>query len=661
MPRFDSILVANRGEIARRILRTCRGMGLSTVAAYSDADARAPFVRDADVAVRLGPASAADSYLNIDAVIDAARRTGAGAIHPGYGFLAERSDFAAAVRDANLVFVGPSPQTLAIAGSKAEARRRVVRHDVPVLPGYDGDDQSDGRFAVEAERIGYPVLVKASAGGGGKGIQIVRGAEALPAALAQARRLAHSAFGDGHLLIERYVAAPRHLEVQIFGDGHGRVVHLHERECTIQRRFQKIIEESPSPALSPSMRAELCAAGIRVGEALGYENAGTVEFILDETGEFYFLEVNARLQVEHPVTEMRTGLDLVALQILVAQGWGLPFEGDGPAAMGHAIECRICAEDPARGDLPVTGRLAAWELPELPGVRIDAGVEAGSQVPIHYDSLVAKLIAHAPTRPEALLRMSGALARLQVAGLTTNVPLLRNILRDPDFEAGRFTTHFLEEKASTLRRFEIDEGAARDAALAAALFGVASPPRDLPALRPGWRNSRFRPARVELVRDDIEVVVEYTWGRDGTIVACVNEAGSEHATTVTDVARDAASVTFARDGIRARHRVVRHADQCWVHGPRGAFAFTEPPPFSDLDAAAATGDCLAPTPGKIVGVDVEPGQTVAKGQGLVVLEAMKMEHTVVAPRDAVVVTVHGVPGDVVHAGAPLVTLSEPTD
>ena len=439
--RIRRILIANRGEIARRIARTCRAMGISPVAVFSDADAGAPHLADCDLAVRLGPPPARDSYLAIDRLIAAARSADCDAVHPGYGFLAENPDFARACGDAGLVFIGPTPEVIAALGSKENARRIATRAGVPVVPA------SEAAGAVD---IPYPVLVKASAGGGGKGMRIVRSAAELQPALEAARREAAAAFGDDTLLVERYLEGARHVEIQILGDQHGNLVHLFERECSIQRRHQKIVEESPSPALTPELRTRMGDAALLLAREVGYTSAGTVEMLFGADGSFYFLEVNTRLQVEHPVTEFVTGLDLVREQIRLAEGEPLGYGQADLRQRGHAIEVRLYAEDPARGYLPATGRLIDWRVPDLAHLRVDAGVECGSEVSVHYDPMLAKLICHAPTRGEAARRLARALEELVALGVTTNRELLVAVLRHPAFLAGATDTHFLERHAAEL-------------------------------------------------------------------------------------------------------------------------------------------------------------------------------------------------------------------
>ncbi len=489
------LLVANRGEIARRVMRTCRQMGIASIAVFSDADARALHVIEADEAIRLSGDEPTAPYLNIAALIDAARRTGADAVHPGYGFLAENAGFAAACRDAGLVFAGPTPDVIASMGSKREARRLMAQAGVPVIPGYDGDDQANERMLAEAERIGYPVMIKASAGGGGKGMRSIASPDDASQALAAARREALSAFGDETLLLERAIVNPRHIEFQIFGDQHGALVHLGERECSIQRRHQKIIEETPAPGLTPALRERMAEAALTVGRLLNYTNAGTVEFILSPDGEFYFLEVNTRLQVEHPITEFVTGLDLVRWQIEVAEGRPLPLSQEQIANTGHAIEARLYAENPANGFLPATGRLALWREPE--GARVDAAVRSGDEITPHYDPLIAKISVHAATREEAARRLAHAVERTVALGVHTNGEFLSRALRHPAFLQGDTTTAFIERFGDEL--IGPEETAPEDptspemAALFAALTRMA------PGAcweQPRWRNNPNRP-RIE--------------------------------------------------------------------------------------------------------------------------------------------------------------------
>ncbi len=444
---FAKVLVANRGEIARRIVRACRALGVRTVAVYSEADAGAPHVRDADEAVLIGPAPARQSYLSVDALLDAARRTGAEAVHPGYGFLSEKWEFAAACAAAGLVFVGPSPEAIRVMGEKTEARRRMAAAGVPTLPGSPGAVDDAAAAERVAGEIGFPVLLKAAGGGGGIGMARVRSAAELAAAFATVRRRAEAAFGDGAVYVERYLERPRHVEVQVFGDGRGNVVHLQERECSIQRRHQKLVEESPAPGLSAETKAGLTAAAVRGARAIGYANAGTMEFLVGADGRFYFLEMNTRLQVEHPVTEEVTGIDMVVAQLRVAAGEALPWTQDRIVQRGAAIECRVYAEDPARGFLPSPGRITRADFPAGEGIRVEAGIAPGSEVSVHYDPLLLKLVTRGDSRPEAIARMLEALDRCAIEGVQTTIPFLRRVIAHDAFRAGDVHTQMVEEGA----------------------------------------------------------------------------------------------------------------------------------------------------------------------------------------------------------------------
>jgi len=492
MPLFRKLLIANRGEIAVRVARSCRAMGIPTVAVYSEADARELHVREADEAVGIGPAEALRSYLSVDAILDAARRTGADAVHPGYGFLSQNGDFADAVARAGLAFVGPPGDVHRRMGDKKGARRLMAAAEVPVVPGYDGDDQQDATLLAAAERIGWPVMLKPSRGGGGKGMRVVRAGHEFASALAASRREARSAFGDDTMVLERFVERPRHVEVQVLADTHGTVLHLFERECSIQRRHQKVVEETPSPALTAETRTALCAAGVAAARAAGYVNAGTVEFLLDPQGRFYFLEMNTRLQVEHPVTEAVTGLDLVRLQIEVAAGRPLPLGQADVVARGHALECRLYAEDPANDDLPSPGRLLHVSAPEGPGIRFDGGIASGSEVSVHYDPLLAKIVTWGRDRAESVERMSDALARTVVLGVVTNLARLQTIVAHRLFREGVLHTGFIDEHLEELTPHPCppDEAWAAVAAILQRAGDGGSGPRRTAALTPdAWANT----------------------------------------------------------------------------------------------------------------------------------------------------------------------------
>ena len=662
MRNIDKLLVANRGEIAVRIFRTCRDMGIRTVAVFSDADEDALFVRSADEAVRIGPAAARESYLRGDKVIEAAKLTGADAIHPGFGFLAENAEFAEAVLAAGLVFVGPSPHAIRAMGLKREAKITAVAAGVPVVPGYTGEDQSNEALTRACSEVGYPLLLKASAGGGGKGMRIVRADGELQPAIESARREAESAFGNGTLIVEKYVERPRHIEIQILGDAHGNVVHLFERECSIQRRHQKIVEEAPSPFLTQEVRARMGADAVKLAKSIGYASAGTVEFVVAQDGTYFFLEVNTRLQVEHPVTEgVIAGLDLVEEQIRVARGERLRFDQSALEKRwsGSSIECRVCAENPRDGYLPAAGRIVDFHVAaparDAPWLRIETAIESGDSVPVHYDSMIAKIITRGETRTDAIQRMRCALFALSVHGIETNVELLQAVLSHPEFVRGAFDTHFLERNAEVLLA---DGGASLAwAAIAAALHGEAgrTAARTItPSVPSGYRNNRFAPERVSFACGERVVEVGY-----------VKEAGATFRVTVTgaDMLFDRvqrASVDGARvvieasSGRRFSARVVADETRTFVRIDGRSMTLVELPRFPDRDAESAVDGCVAPMPGKILKVLVQTGMTVKAGETLVLMEAMKMEHAVKAPHDGVAKEVRAKVGEQVDGGALLV-------
>jgi acetyl-CoA carboxylase biotin carboxylase subunit len=658
MKLIHRLLVANRGEIAIRVMRTARKMGISVIAVFSDADEGAPFVRFADEAVRIGPPPSRESYLSIPKIIEAAKKTGADAVHPGYGFLSENAAFAEACAEAGLVFVGPTPGAIRAMGLKREAKQIARAAGVPVVPGYEGADQSDERFVIEAKRIGLPVLIKASAGGGGKGMRIVRSDAELAPGLASARREAESAFGDPTLLLERYIDRPRHVEIQILGDAHGNLIHLFERECSIQRRHQKIIEETPSTALSPELRARMGAAAVAVGKAIGYQNAGTVEFILDPDGQFYFLEVNTRLQVEHPVTEAVTGIDLVAAQLRIASGEPLELSQDKLRQTGAAIECRLYAEDPAQGFLPASGRIHDFFVPELDGLRVDSGVETGSEVGIHYDPLLAKVITWAPNRAEAIGRMIGALERLSVQGVRNNRAFLIRLLAHPEFGAGKIDTHFIERAFAGAMDDPPTGAAIRDAAIATVIRSVSDRSARRAVLQKipiGYRNNRFDDAKVQLeVEGGQAVQIAYRAIAPGRFRLEVDGVPTE-ARVVRHGDRE---ITFEEGGHLRTTRLVFAADRWFAQSRLGAVVLHEKPRFPERATEHEAGALVAPMPGKVLLLPVSVGQEVKRGAVLVVLEAMKMEHAVSAPRDGVVAEVRVQKGDQVEADAVLVVLAD---
>ena len=644
------LLIANRGEIARRIARTARSMGIQTVAVYAEGDADAPFVGDADTAVALPGRTALETYLDIEALLAAAAETGADAVHPGYGFLSEHAGFARAVSDSGLTWVGPSPEVIAALGDKLAAKRLMAGAGVPVLPSVEVAAEAPVRLG----ELTLPALVKAAAGGGGRGMRVVTGAAELAGAVAAARREAAAAFGDPTVFLERYLTEARHVEIQILADGHGNVVHCFERECSIQRRHQKVIEESPSPALDADLRERMGAAAVAAARAVGYRNAGTVEFIVEPSGAFWFLEVNTRLQVEHPVTEAICGLDLVREQIVIADGEPLSFTQAGLSLAGHAIEARLYAEDPAAGFLPATGTMVEWAPPADPAVRWDSGVESGSVVGVEFDPLLAKAIAHAPTRAEAASRLALALQRARIRGVTTNRDFLVAVLRHPDFLAGRTTTTFIERSGVALARCPSAEEL-RVAAVAAALVAQAERRAAAPVLRSlpsGWRSTVMPPERAVYKHGDRELAVAYRQARDGRFDAAVD--GRSERVAVHPAAPGWVDLEIGQR--RHRLHVLHVGHRAWVQGPEGDVALTVRPRFPEPDAGLAAGALVAPMPGVVLAVEVQTGQAVQRGQLLVIVEAMKMEHRITAPHAGTVAEVRTRVGNQVSAGDLLVVL-----
>jgi acetyl/propionyl-CoA carboxylase alpha subunit len=654
---IGKLLIANRAEIADRITRTARAMGIATVAVFSDPDAGLPFVTAADEAVRLPGATPAETYLRGDAIIAAAAATGADAVHPGYGFLSENAGFARACAAAGLTFVGPAPETIEAMGSKIAAKELMAKAGVPVLPGaVFGDtaapDPADVRRA--AAEIGYPVLVKAAFGGGGRGMRVAAGAGEVVEAVAAARREAASAFGNGTVFLERYVSAPRHIEVQIVGDRDGQVVHLFERECSIQRRYQKIIEEAPAPGLGDGLRAELCRAAVAAGQAIGYVGAGTVEFVLDAGGRFYFLEVNTRLQVEHRVTELITGLDLVRLQLEVAAGRPLP-PGTGTHRGGHAIEARLYAEDPAAGYLPASGELHTFEIGPAPGVRVDAGFASGTTVSTFYDSMLAKVIGYGPTREDARRVLAAALARARLHGVVTNRDLLVGILREPEFRAGAVDTGYLDRHPPG--ELAGDPAAPPVHLLAAALAGQAERRLTAPVLGTlpsGWRNNPSAAQRASFADGGRPAEVRYQFGRDGLRA----EAGGAAVPGVVLHEVTPERVDLEAGGVRRVVTVRRVGRVSYVDSALGHSALAELDRFPDPAAAEQAGSLLAPMPGTVVRVEVSVGDPVSPGMPILALEAMKMEHVIRAPAAGVIAELLVTVGAQVSSGSALAVVAE---
>jgi geranyl-CoA carboxylase alpha subunit len=646
---FFKILVANRGEIALRIMRTTRRLGYGVVAVYSDADRDALHVREADQAVRIGAALPAQSYLRIDAIIAAAKTSGASAIHPGYGFLAENEDFAQACRDAGLVFIGPSPEAIRAMGNKAGAKDIMQKAGVPIVPGYQGADQSDAVMLREAEKISFPVMIKAVAGGGGRGMRLVPDAAAFSDALRSARSEAQGAFGDPTVILERAIVDPRHIEIQVFGDRYGNAIHLGERDCSVQRRHQKLIEEAPSPQVTPALRARMGAVAVAAVKSIGYEGAGTLEFLLDPNGEFYFMEMNTRLQVEHPVTEAITGLDLVELQLRIAAGEPLGLRQEDVKFSGHAIEVRLCSEDANHDFMPQSGTMALWQMPD--GVRVEHALQSGSEIPPFYDSMIAKIISHGADRNEARGRLICGLEQTTAFGVTTNQGFLISCLRHPGFAKGEATTAFIDNHRDELLAPRANDHA--EAALAALLLYVTNPHA------PKWRSGRSLAAtfplttRIDLGHGihEMDIVRE----RDGSYLASIS--GGEQRFEIDELDRD--TVRFRTDGIMDSAKFLRDGDRLYVLHRGATIAVRDLTLSAPESAAAAGGDgkVRAAMNGRVVAVLVKPGEQVVLGQPVMTLEAMKMEHVHTAGVAGTVSSIDVAEGEQVTTGKIVVEIA----
>ncbi|WP_170559951.1 acetyl-CoA carboxylase biotin carboxylase subunit [Ruegeria atlantica] len=654
---FDTLLIANRGEIAVRILRTARSLGLRTVAVYTTADAQSPHVDLADEAIWIGEGPVGDSYLKAEKIIEAAQETGAGAIHPGYGFLSENAEFAAAVGAAGLTFIGPEPEAIRLMGDKAVAKRLMTDAGVPCVPGYEGDEQSDTALTAKACKIGFPIMVKAAAGGGGRGMRLVQSAEALPETISIARSEAESAFGSGGLILEKAISDARHIEFQIFADGHGNVIHLGERECSVQRRHQKVIEEAPSPAMTPELRAQMGAVAIEAARAVGYCGAGTVEFLLEPSGTFYFLEMNTRLQVEHPVTEMVAGLDLVALQISVAQGDALSVSQEDITLDGHAIEVRLYAEDPANGFLPAIGPIDFWQAASGHGVRVDAGIQQGQDVSPFYDPMLAKIIAHGPTRETARTRLVMAVKETILLGTVTNAPFLDDILQHKFFISGEATTTFLDRTyPEGLPAYEVN---ARDIALATALLLDADQARAratagyVSADQLGWASAALPPFATTFAYRDTEIQTR-ALARPGGWTIWVYGDSYDVSCTKCDNGKVRARINAQT--VDAATHITHDTAQIAIGPERLIFRRLRPGALGAEPVAG--GRVTAPMPGALVEVSAKPGQNVSKGDRLAVLEAMKMQHQITAGVDGVVTSVHVEVGQQLNAGDVLIEIDE---
>jgi geranyl-CoA carboxylase alpha subunit len=639
---FFKVLIANRGEIALRVMRSARKLGLGVVAVYSDADRDALHVRQADQAVRIGEALPAQSYLSIPAIIAAAKATGADAVHPGYGFLAENEEFAQACKDADLVFIGPSPQAIEAMGNKAGAKEIMSKAGVPCVPGYQGADQGDEIMLAEAKKIDFPVMIKAVAGGGGRGMRLVIDAASFGDALRSARSEAKAAFGDPTVILERAIQNPRHIEIQVFGDSHGNAIHLGERDCSVQRRHQKLIEEAPSPAVTPELRGKMGEVAVAAVKALRYEGAGTLEFLLDASGAFYFMEMNTRLQVEHPVTEAITGLDLVELQLRVARGEQLPVKQQDIRFSGHAIEVRLCSEDAAHDFMPQSGRMARWQVPD--SVRVEHALQSGSEIPPFYDSMIAKLIGHGATREEARGRLIVGLEQLTGFGVTTNQAFLMSCLRHPAFARGEATTAFIGAHRDEL--LAPVASSAFGAALAGLLLYVTNPQA------PSWRSGRSLaatfplPAKVEIAghAHELDVMRE----RDGSYTVAID--GLQDKFEIDQLDLD--MIRFRHAGVMDSAKFLRDGDRLYLQHRGIPLAVTDLTLAAPKAAAANGGDgkVRAAMNGRVVSVLVKPGDRVTAGQPVLTLEAMKMEHVHKAGIDGVVAAIDVAEGEQVTTG-----------
>lgn len=664
---FKKILIANRGEIACRVAATAKRLGIQTVAVYSDADAQAKHVAACDEAVHIGGNAPKDSYLRWERILDAAQQTGAQAIHPGYGFLSENEDFANACAQAGLVFIGPPASAIRAMGLKAESKQLMEKAGVPLVPGYHGTDQNPELLQSEADRIGYPALIKASAGGGGKGMRLVEKREDFAAALASCQREAINSFGNDAVLIEKYVLRPRHIEIQVFGDTQGNVVYLFERDCSVQRRHQKVLEEAPAPGMTPALRAKMGEAAVAAAKAVGYVGAGTVEFIVEQPGgydqpeamQFYFMEMNTRLQVEHPVTEAITGEDLVEWQLRVAAGQPLPKRQDELQIIGHAIEARICAENPDNGFLPATGTLHVYRKPTcssfaISDVRVDDGVREGDAISPFYDSMIAKLIVHGDTREQALARLDAALAQTQIVGLSSNVQFLRHVVKSEAFAQAKLDTALIErEKAVLFQQTAVPTPLAVAIAVAQQLQAEqALETADPFSRRDGWHSHGTVRRSFTFVQDSATIQAVLTYGHHGTPQL---QVGDVEAPLHWQPQGDGLLVEFA--GARSTAQVHVTGEARHIFTPRGAAVLQLQDPLAHAGEGHSEGGRLtAPMPGKLVSFAVKAGDTVTKGQALAVMEAMKMEHTIAAPANGVVQELLYAPGDQVAEGAELIRM-----
>ena len=656
MKRIDSILIANRGEIASRIIRTCKKMGIRSIAVYSNADKNSLYVKQADIAIHIGGNNPSDSYLNENKILDAAKKTSADAIHPGYGFLSENAEFAKKCLKLNIIFIGPNPIIIEKMGLKAEAKKLMLKNNIPIVPGYQGKNQSFNNLNLEADKIGYPILLKASAGGGGKGMKIVYKKNELKTAIESAKREALSSFGNDELIIEKYISSSRHIEFQIFGDKHKNVIHLLERECTIQRRYQKVIEESPSPILDNITRKEMGETAIKIAKVLSYDNAGTIEFIYDsQTKNYYFLEVNTRLQVEHPVTEEITRLDLVQMQIEVAQGDKLSIGQKDVKAKGYAIEARLYAENPNNNFLPETGTIHTFNTPNSQGFRLETSIESGSKISIHYDPMIAKLIVWDKDRLSAHRKLSSSLNKLVCLGVKTNQQFLSKILSNEDFSKGNYDTSFIVKKINISELLNHSEICISANLIASSIYGWKNRQCKrtlISALPSGWRNNYYSAQTDTFIFNNLKYQVEYKFDNNLFIYKINNISYNVY---IHEAAEDSLSLEIEK--IQYKFKIVKTNNNFYIHNELfGALNIYLEDKFPIKTEEKAKGTYIAPMPSQIVKVLVKTGQKIKNGDGLIILSSMKMENTICADDDGVVEEIYINEGDSIEADTTLIKI-----
>ncbi|MFT6334106.1 MAG: 3-methylcrotonyl-CoA carboxylase alpha subunit [Halioglobus sp.] len=655
---IDTILIANRGEIASRVIRTCNKMGIRTIALFSEADKNLPYVHEADVAVHIGNPEPHHSYLDQEKIIRVAKEHQAQAIHPGYGFLSENADFATKCKQANIIFIGPHAKAISAMGSKSEAKRLMKEHGVPIVPGYQGADQSVQKLKDEAQVLGYPVLLKATAGGGGKGMRIVRSKDGIENAVASAKREAQNAFGDDNLILEKFISKGRHIEFQIFGDQHGNIIHILERECSIQRRYQKVIEESPSPILTESVRNDMGSSAISAAKALNYDNAGTVEFIYDETeGKYYFLEVNTRLQVEHPVTEEVTGLDLVEMQIEAAQGLPLRITQGDVKSKGYALETRLYAEDPTNGFMPDSGKILKWDIPNVDGLRIETAIQNGSEISVYYDPMIAKLIVWDRDRQSVIRKMKYVLRQLVCMGIKTNQEFLHDIISSQDFAEGKYDTNYLEENYNNYSTGNRSDYKVDSALIAATLFHWQERRQNQTILRglpSGWRNNFYQKQKVTYRLDGEAIQLHYGFNGDTAKMSI-----SERPYDVLFIESDDSSISFYLNGTRLKYSLREENQQIFTHNENtGQLKFELVERFPTKKKGKIEGSYEAPMPSQVMEILVKEGDTIKEGDGLIVLSSMKMENLITATQDGTVETIYVEENTNIESGKILLKITE---